>query len=879
MLGFTHTIREKYSFLILYILLLIFIAGFLLCFAFLNKSGISFNKIKSALSNASPFTAAITPNPLSSENLTPGVEGKELGVETKAKEPETTLPLVFSKKAGSLVEIQEMLDDIAERIDIMSQEIAELTKKTKVVFKEISDETEESIEELEEDKEREEIGQKEEEVGQKEEEDICSDGINVNTASKKKLKKITGVGLIIAQRIIEARPFSSIYDLTRVSGIGEKTLQSIIEQGCAYVEGDIGSGGSGSIFVSGNRGGGTSPLPAVTYPEILISEVKIAEKTGDKNVFIELYNQNDFETDLTNWYIFRNDKSFITKTLLKEKKIPPKEHFLLVRKDSENYSEKADVFFEETLNEDDKIALKNPNGEVVDEISWSQIPSGFSLGRKWDGQGYGDFEIQTPTPKAENSQITPIQPILEVFPEIMEFSIIEFDTEPESKIFTISNKGEGILEWDSVIEYDSFSFEGINWLTIEPEFGMISADTPSEVLIFPDISNLAKGIYTAQIIISAENAEESPKEIEVILTVVENVLEDTIPPEVIFSLEPVQTSLSFMLSWTATDPIGSATPSGLEAFYLQYSVILPIPPGNVAIVQYQNQAGEMENWPILGDLNNDQNVNFVDYAIFSSFWMNQDCAEPGWCEGADFDKDGQVNIFDLGVFESHWLRKDIGEVVLDSQKTNLNVLGEDEYTYSFRIRAKDKAGNLSEWKEAITTINLPKKVLINEIQIDSQIGAGGTNDDWVELYNPNEWEIDLSQWSIQRSPKSGTIYKKNFEPDHKISANGYFLIVRNNANQDLLNIADMTCSVLQLSFDHTVYLVKNQEEVENGEDLDIIDKVGFGEEAFSPEGNPAPNPPEEKSIERKELGIDTNDNKQDFEIIDIPTPTNSNGEG
>ncbi len=73
-------------------------------------------------------------------------------------------------------------------------------------------------------------------------------------------------------------------------------------------------------------------------------------------------------------------------------------------------------------------------------------------------------------------------------------------------------------------------------------------------------------------------------------------------------------------------------------------------------------------------------------------------------------------------------------------------------------------------------------------------------------------------------------------------------------------------------------MVKNQDKIESGDDLDIVDKVGFGEEAFSPEGNPAPNPPEEKSIERKELGIDTDDNKQDFEIIDIPTPTNSKGE-
>lgn len=59
--------------------------------------------------------------------------------------------------------------------------------------------------------------------------------IDINTASKEELQKIIGVGPVIAERIIEARPFSSLYDLLRVKGIGEKTLEKIIEQGLAWV--------------------------------------------------------------------------------------------------------------------------------------------------------------------------------------------------------------------------------------------------------------------------------------------------------------------------------------------------------------------------------------------------------------------------------------------------------------------------------------------------------------------------------------------------------------------------------------------------------------------------------------------------------------------
>ena len=63
--------------------------------------------------------------------------------------------------------------------------------------------------------------------------------MEINTASLEQLDEITGVGPVIAQRIIEARPFFSVDDLIRVKGIGEKTLQKIKDQGLAYVEGQV----------------------------------------------------------------------------------------------------------------------------------------------------------------------------------------------------------------------------------------------------------------------------------------------------------------------------------------------------------------------------------------------------------------------------------------------------------------------------------------------------------------------------------------------------------------------------------------------------------------------------------------------------------------
>lgn len=64
---------------------------------------------------------------------------------------------------------------------------------------------------------------------------VSATGVDINAASLAQLDEIIGVGPAIGQRIIDARPFSSVDDLLRVSGIGEKTLQKIKEQGLACV--------------------------------------------------------------------------------------------------------------------------------------------------------------------------------------------------------------------------------------------------------------------------------------------------------------------------------------------------------------------------------------------------------------------------------------------------------------------------------------------------------------------------------------------------------------------------------------------------------------------------------------------------------------------
>jgi len=51
--------------------------------------------------------------------------------------------------------------------------------------------------------------------------------LDLNTATRKELQRVPGIGPATADRIIQARPFTAIDDLQRVPGIGEKTLDNI----------------------------------------------------------------------------------------------------------------------------------------------------------------------------------------------------------------------------------------------------------------------------------------------------------------------------------------------------------------------------------------------------------------------------------------------------------------------------------------------------------------------------------------------------------------------------------------------------------------------------------------------------------------------------
>jgi len=58
-----------------------------------------------------------------------------------------------------------------------------------------------------------------------------------------------------------------------------------------------------------------------------------------------------------------------------------------------------------------------------------------------------------------------------------------------------------------------------------------------------------------------------------------------------------------------------------------------------------------------GNLDGDCDVDFIDHALFSTYWLSDVCGEPDWCGGTDFvdSRNGFVDANDLKVFTDNWL--------------------------------------------------------------------------------------------------------------------------------------------------------------------------------------------------------------------------------
>ena len=178
-------------------------------------------------------------------------------------------------------------------------------------------------------------------------------------------------------------------------------------------------------------------------------------------------------------------------------------------------------------------------------------------------------------------------------------------------------------------------------------------------------------------------------------------------------------------------------------------------------------------------------------------------------------------------------------------------------------------------------------IVISEVQLKTTVSS---TDEFIELYNPTDSNIDLNGWRLFKKSRTGSTQVDLVSViTGTIKPHGYFLITSNNYSGTIF--ADMTyvsSTSVSISDDNSITLFDNLN--------NVVDVVGLGDSATY-EVAPISNPAENKSIERKANststqismridgldeflgnGEDTDNNSVDFVTRSTPQPQNSASE-
>jgi hypothetical protein len=490
------------------------------------------------------------------------------------------------------------------------------------------------------------------------------------------------------------------------------------------------------LVSGGNRGGGGGS--SVNYSKILISEVQIAGITDAKEEFVELYNPNDTEVDLTNWYLQKKTSSgslssFATKTLLSGKKISTKGYFLIAREGY--FNSLANVFVDTALSDDSTLILKNPNEDIVDKVGWGQAQDyellaaqnpgvGQSIGRKVLSDGteeetdnnLNDFELQTPTPNAQNTTYVappnpePTKVVLinevqiggdtnekEEFVELYNPGLIDIDltgwyVQKKTKTgATFASFVPNTLFADKIIKskrYFLIGKEGSSFAEVSDITTIYSLAVDNTLVIKNGAGEIIDKVGWGQ----AQDYEISPAE----------------NPE---------KGQSIQREWDETALVYQDTNDNSVDFEKQPSTPKPSLP-RAYIEDATNYTGNF------GDNNG---------AIYYNLTLK-------W-----YSKNTNIDFYQLQYKKNNGEWKDWLQNTLETQKDFIayfSVLS-DENIYYFRVRPQDKDGVQGDWKEI--KIDLSSPVVINEIAL---YGANDSKEQWLELYNKTGNPVDLTGWKI-----------------------------------------------------------------------------------------------------------------------------------
>ncbi|HOZ53637.1 MAG TPA: lamin tail domain-containing protein [bacterium] len=146
-------------------------------------------------------------------------------------------------------------------------------------------------------------------------------------------------------------------------------------------------------------------------------------------------------------------------------------------------------------------------------------------------------------------------------------------------------------------------------------------------------------------------------------------------------------------------------------------------------------------------------------------------------------------------------------------------------------------------------------ILINQVMLEQDSGA---KYEFIEFYNPNDYQVDLSDFSLKKKTSSGNesnlISAKNFQGI--IKAKSYFLVSSPEFCQQI---------ACDLEYSTSASLAKNNTILLYDPEKNISDKLGWGESQDFYEA-PAINPEKNQILKRTIINIKSPNNSANFSI-------------